>query len=111
MDFVKNLAGGSKNTENTQGTQGTQQQSSGGFMDKMNSMAGGGRSSEKNEDMLDKGVDMFQENVLKQGPQDNESAFEQRKDEAISDTIRNQYKNISGKDFPVADKNPRMGGA
>jgi hypothetical protein len=114
MDFIKNLAGGNKNAENpqaagqsTQSTQGTQ--SSGGFMDKMNTMVGGGRASEKNEDVLDKGVDMFQEKVLKQGPQDNESAFEQQKDEAISDTIRGQWKNATGKDFPVADKNPQVG--
>lgn len=31
------------------------------------------------------GVDWVQENVLGQGPQDNESAFEQAKDEQISD--------------------------
>lgn len=39
-----------------------------------------------------------------QGPQNNESAAEQAKDEAISDTIRAQYKNMTGKDFPIADK-------
>jgi hypothetical protein len=29
---------------------------------------------------------------------------EQAKDEQISDFIRGQYKNASGKEFPVADK-------
>ena len=28
---------------------------------------------------------------------------------AISDAIRGQWKNATGKDFPVADKNPEMG--
>lgn len=46
----------------------------------------------------------MQENVLKQGQQSNESAQEQFKDEQISDFIRSQYKNATGKDFPVADK-------
>jgi hypothetical protein len=39
-----------------------------------------------------------------QGPQDNESAGEQAKDEAISDYIRKGYKGATGKDFPIADK-------
>jgi len=72
---------------------------------------------------------MFQEKVLGQGPQNNESAFEQRKDEAISDcssparylpspfplscavlignlnlVIRGKFKSATGKEFPVADK-------
>jgi hypothetical protein len=38
------------------------------------------------------------------GDQSNESAAEQVKDEAISDTIRSQYKNTTGSDFPIADK-------
>ncbi len=46
----------------------------------------------------------MQENVFKQGPQDNESAVEQAKDERISDMIRDQYKKRTGKDVPVADK-------
>lgn len=50
------------------------------------------------------GVDMFQEKILKQGPQDNESAIEQAKDEQISDFIRNQYKGVTGKDVPIKDK-------
>jgi hypothetical protein len=47
---------------------------------------------------------MFQERVLKQGSQSNESAVEQLKDEQISDAIRDQYKNMTGRDFPIADK-------
>ena len=91
MDFVKNAIGGGNNNNNNQaGGQGQQpggsseQQSGGGFLgglgDKLNGAAGGGRESEKNEDYLDKGIDMVQEKVLGQGPQDNESAVEQAKD-------------------------------
>jgi len=47
---------------------------------------------------------MFQERILKQGPQDNESALEQAKDEQISDMIRGEFKKVTGRDFPVADK-------
>lgn len=50
------------------------------------------------------GVDWVQENVLHQGPQNNESAVEQAKDEQISDFIRRGYKGGTGKEFPVADK-------
>jgi hypothetical protein len=53
MDFVKDITGGNKNNAAVQGTQG--QQSSGGFMNKVNNMAGGGASGTKNEDLLDKG--------------------------------------------------------
>jgi hypothetical protein len=69
MDFVNKFTGGSNSqsqgqTSNEQITssgsaEGQQQQSSGGFLggigDKLNSAAGGGRESEKNEDYLDKG--------------------------------------------------------
>ncbi|KAK2614903.1 hypothetical protein N8I77_001693 [Diaporthe amygdali] len=102
MDFVKNLAGGNKDGQ--QQEQQGEQKSEGGFMSKLNNMAGGGAAGEKKEDGLDKGVDWVQENVLGQGKQDNESAVEQAKDEQISDFIRGQYKNTTGKDFPVADK-------
>lgn len=82
MDFVKNAMGGNGG-ENQQSGSG-QQPGSGGFLgglgDKLNGAAGGGRESEKNEDYLDKGIDMVQEKVLGQGPQDNESAVEQAKD-------------------------------
>lgn len=73
-------------------------------MDKLNSMAGGGQQSEKNEDAIDKGVDWVQENVLGQGDQSNESAVEQAKDEQISDFLRDQYKNATGSDAPIKDK-------
>jgi hypothetical protein len=69
--------------------------------DQANKAAGGGKSSEKNEDYLDKGmcflscsraamlmlstgIDYVQENVMGQGKQNNESAVEQAKDEQIS---------------------------
>jgi hypothetical protein len=45
-----------------------------------------------------------QENVLKQGQQSNENAAEQAKDNFIADQIRNQYRNATGKDFPIKDK-------
>ncbi|KAH0580226.1 hypothetical protein H2248_001745 [Termitomyces sp. 'cryptogamus'] len=75
----------------------------GGMMDKINSSLGGGPSSEKNEDFLDKGVDFVQQR-MGGGQQSNESAIEQAKDEQISDAIRAQYKSATGKDFPIADK-------
>lgn len=49
-------------------------------------------------------VDFVQQYMLKEGSQNNESAAEQLKDETISDQIRAQYKNMTGKDFPIADK-------
>ncbi|ORY71046.1 uncharacterized protein BCR38DRAFT_302052, partial [Pseudomassariella vexata] len=105
MDFVSKLTGGeNKEGQKPQGEQQQQSSSGGGFMDKLQGMAGGGKESEKNEDALDKAVDMFQEKILKQGPQDNESAVEQAKDEQISDMIRNQYKNLTGSDVPIKDK-------
>ncbi|KAI0767595.1 hypothetical protein C8Q74DRAFT_1370348 [Fomes fomentarius] len=87
--------------------EGGEQQSGGflgGFGKKLNEIAGGGTSGEQKEDQLDKAVDWVQEHVLKEGQQSNESAQEQFKDEQISDFIRSQYKNATGKDFPVADK-------
>lgn len=65
MDFVKNLTGGGNNEaqgegqQRQDGGQQNEQKSEGGFLggitDKFNSAAGGGKESEKNEDMLDKG--------------------------------------------------------
>ena len=61
MDSLKNLVGGGNNTQShsTTGETGTgataSGSSSGGFMGKLNEMAGGGKKSEKNEDTLDKG--------------------------------------------------------
>jgi hypothetical protein len=54
MDFVKNLTGGNKEGEQKP-VENKESGSGGGFMDKINSMAGGGKESEKNEDSLDKG--------------------------------------------------------
>ncbi|KAL8693900.1 MAG: hypothetical protein Q9218_001365 [Villophora microphyllina] len=106
MDSLKNAMGmGGGENKPVEGQAAAEQGSSGGgFMDKMNSMAGGGRESEKKEDYLDKGIDMVQEKILGQGPQDNESAAEQFKDEQMSDYLRGQYKSAAGKDFPIADK-------
>jgi len=120
MDFVKNLAGGSSSQTNAnQGgnapNAGVSQQSSntdgksssgfwGGISDKLNTAGGGGRESEKNEDYLDKGVDFVQEKFMGQGPQDNESAVEQAKDEQISDYLRSQFKSTTGRDIPIKDK-------
>ena len=42
------------------------------------------------------GVDLVQEKLLHKGPQDNESAFEQAKDEKISDFVRDKYKSTTG---------------
>merc|ERR1712137_463215 len=121
MDFVNKFTGGSGNTQGqsvneqvVQG-QGSEQKSSGsgGFLggigDKLNSAAGGGKESEKNEDYLDKGVDFVQEKFMGQGAQDNESAVEQAKDEQISDFIRGQYKSTTGSDMPIKDKETRLG--
>jgi len=67
----------------------------GGLGEKFTSLTGGGQESEKNEDYVDKGVDLAQEKVLGQGPQDNESAVEQAKDEQISEFIRDKYKSTT----------------
>ncbi|KAI9841217.1 MAG: hypothetical protein M1837_000944 [Sclerophora amabilis] len=115
MDSLKSTLGGftgGNNQDDTNKQQGSTEQSGekkeGGFLggigDKINSAAGGGRESEKKEDYLDKGLDYAQENILGQGPQDNESAIEQAKDEQISDFIRGQYKSRTGNDVPIEDK-------
>ncbi|KAF8079382.1 hypothetical protein FPV67DRAFT_1444516 [Lyophyllum atratum] len=100
MDFFK----GGNNKSGANATQETTSSGSGGgFMGKINSAMGGGQAGEKNEDYLDKAVDFAQER-MGGGQQSNESAVEQAKDEQISDAIRSQYKNASGKEFPIADK-------
>ncbi|KAH7343204.1 hypothetical protein B0J17DRAFT_641434 [Rhizoctonia solani] len=75
----------------------------GGIMGGINNALGGGQQGEKNEDLLDKGVDFAQQR-MGQGDQSNESAVEQQKDEAISDAIRGGYKNLTGSDIPIQDK-------
>merc|ERR1712000_395124 len=102
MDFVKNAIGGGGSEE--QKKEGESNESGGGFMDKINTMAGGGKASEKDEDALDKGIDAFQQYGMGQGPQNNESAVEQAKDEAISDYIRGQYQDATGSKMPIEDK-------
>ncbi|KAF2200013.1 hypothetical protein GQ43DRAFT_374876 [Delitschia confertaspora ATCC 74209] len=115
MDFINKFTGGGQNQQGqqAQGSTNQGQQQSGGFLggigDKLNSAAGGGRESEKNEDLLDKGVDFVQEKFLGAGDQSNESAIEQAKDEQISDFIRKQYKSTTGSDFPIKDKETRFG--
>ncbi|CAG8983544.1 hypothetical protein HYALB_00004345 [Hymenoscyphus albidus] len=137
MDFIKKAVGADSqdSTTNTtsQQTQQTQQHTSssssgeynqhssstekkeggGGFLsgitEKLNGAAGGGKESEKNEDYLDKGVDFVQQHILGQGPQDNESAIEQAKDEKISDFIRGKYKDTTGKEIPIEDKKTTWG--
>ena len=54
MDFVKNAIGGGGSEE--QKKEGESNESGSGFMDKINTMAGGGKASEKDEDALDKGI-------------------------------------------------------
>ena len=60
MDFLKNAVSGDNKGESNQRSQPTENSSGGGFLggigDKFNSAAGGGKESEKNEDMLDKGA-------------------------------------------------------
>ncbi|KAG8709361.1 hypothetical protein FRC12_001532 [Ceratobasidium sp. 428] len=102
MDFINKLSGQHGQGQGQQAQPQQQQQGGGGFMGMMNNMAGGGQSGEAKEDGLDKAIDYVQQHYM--GDQSNESALEQAKDEQISDMIRQQYKNMTGKDFPVADK-------
>ncbi|KAK7435200.1 hypothetical protein VKT23_019770 [Stygiomarasmius scandens] len=99
MNFINEALGKDKDQ-----SQAHQSSGEGGLMGKLNNAMGGGAAGEKKEDGLDKAVDFVQEHVFHQGPQNNESAAEQAKDEMISDQIRAQYKSFSGKDFPIADK-------
>jgi hypothetical protein len=50
------------------------------------------------------GVDLVQEKVFGQGPQDNENALEQAKDEQISDFVRDKWKSTTGSDVPFKDQ-------
>ncbi|KAI8722434.1 hypothetical protein NCS52_00387300 [Fusarium sp. LHS14.1] len=109
MDLLNKVTGGgNKDTDQNQ-NQNQESGSGGGFMDKINGMAGGGAQGEKNEDGLDKAVDYVQEKFLGQGDQSNESAAEQAKDEAISDFIRDKYKESTGKEFFIDDKDKKFG--
>ncbi|RXW17491.1 hypothetical protein EST38_g8366 [Candolleomyces aberdarensis] len=95
MDFLNNSL--NKSGQSAAPNQQQQQPSGGGgFMDKLNNMGGGGQAGERNEDALDKGVDFVQEKFMGQGPQNNESAFEQAKDKQIADAIRQGYQKSTG---------------
>ncbi|KAI8683211.1 Hypothetical protein NCS54_00428800 [Fusarium falciforme] len=109
MDLLNKVTGGGSNNADQNQNQNQESGSGGGFMDKLNGMAGGGAQGEKNEDGLDKAVDYVQEKFLGQGDQSNESAAEQAKDEAISDFIRDKYKETTGKEFFVDDKDKKFG--
>ncbi|EEH38254.1 hypothetical protein PAAG_01175 [Paracoccidioides lutzii Pb01] len=113
MDFVNKITGREQQQQQPPKESSSDKKEGGGFLsgigDRINTAAGGGKESEKNEDMLDKGIDFVQEHILGQGPQDNESALEQAKDEKISDFIRGQYKNTTGKELPIRDKETRFG--
>lgn len=68
MDFLKNAVSGDNKGESNQQSQPTENSSGGGFLggigDKFNSAAGGGKESEKNEDMLDKGTSISAKPLL-----------------------------------------------
>jgi hypothetical protein len=49
-------------------------------------------------------IDFFQEHVLRQGPQNNETALEQLKDKKIADSIKHTFKNVTGFDLPGTKK-------
>ncbi|KAK3190645.1 hypothetical protein K4F52_003336 [Lecanicillium sp. MT-2017a] len=100
MDKLVSTLGGSLNKK--EGESNT-------FMDAVDNVAGGGKKSEEQEDAVDKGVDFVQEKVFGQGQQSDETAAEQAKDEAISDAIRDKYKETTGQDFFVKDKDKKYG--
>ncbi|PGH23540.1 hypothetical protein AJ80_02320 [Polytolypa hystricis UAMH7299] len=104
LSSLTNSNSGNNNNRNDDHREGN----GGGFLsglgDKLNSAVGGGKEAEKKEDMLDKGIDLVQEHILKQGKQDNESALEQKKDAAIAGFIRDKYKSATGSEFPVKEK-------
>jgi len=66
------------------------------FASKVREMAGGGQAGELEEDKLDKAVDLFQQHILKQGDQGDESVVEQLKDEQIANAIRLSFKSATG---------------
>ncbi|KAF3163981.1 hypothetical protein TWF106_009603 [Orbilia oligospora] len=111
MDFLKKYTDSGSSREDERRPEGSTEsgeRTEGNFFDKasnfVNEQAGGGKKGEQKEDTLDKAIDYVQENVFKQGPQDNESAAEQAKDGAIADFIRDQYKKNTGKEFPVSER-------
>ena len=107
MDFIKNFTENKEGEKKEGAPAGEQKGGLEGMMGQagnfFNEQAGGGAKGEKKEDGLDKAYDMFQEKVLGQGPQNNESAAEQAKDEFVTDTFRDGYKKATGKEFFVKD--------
>lgn len=55
MDALKNAVGMGGGENKAEGQTAEQSSGGGGFMDKLNSAAGGGKESEAKEDYLDKG--------------------------------------------------------
>lgn len=49
-------------------------------------------------------IDFYQEHVLKQGKQDDESAVEQLKDKQIASVIRHGFESVTGKDLSSSHK-------
>ncbi|KAK7613290.1 hypothetical protein JOL62DRAFT_407483 [Phyllosticta paracitricarpa] len=126
MDFLNKFSHHDKEEERRRREE---EEKNKGFFDKMgdklNTAAGGGRESEKNEDKLDKvlfivflvrmsifflltaviaGIDFVQEHIMKQGTQSDESAWEQKKDKMIADAIRGGYKSTTGHEFFLKEK-------
>jgi len=67
-------------------------------------MGGGGQAGELSEDKLDKAVDLFQQHILKQGDQSDESAIEQLKDEQIANAIKRSFKGATGSELSESKK-------
>ena len=58
MDSIKNAVGMGNDSSSLSTQQGQGSGFLGGLSDKLNSAAGGGKESEKNEDYLDKGISL-----------------------------------------------------
>lgn len=65
---------------------------------KINEMAGGGQAGELEEDKLDKVIDLFQQHILGQGDQSDESAIQQLGDEQIANAIRASFESVTGRE-------------
>jgi len=94
-DKILDVLAGGKGNEHKQ-----KQAQKNWFASKVNEMAGGGQAGELKEDKLDKAIDLFQQHILKQGDQSNESAIEQLKDEQIAHAIRTSFKSVTGHELP-----------
>jgi len=69
------------------------------WKDKLNNLTGGGAKAEAKEDKIDKAIDLWQEHVLHDGQQKNESALEQAKDKQIAAAIREGLEKATGHEF------------